>query len=363
MPKLLAEVFPPGEFLQDELDARQWTQAEFAQIIDRPAQLVSEIISGTRDISRQTAAEFGAAFGQSPQYWLNLQSSYNLWLASQSASRTDELDAVEKRALLAARAPVAELRKRGLVTTKDLDQTIVKVCGLLGIDDIRDDVAFLAAARRANRDHDVSPTQRTWLACARRAAEEVREVAPYSPERLGELASRLPQLLNTPEAFEDLPHLVADAGVRLVYVEQFPSSHLSGATFLHADDPNQPVIALSGRGKRLDKVLFTLLHEVGHLLEGHVAPDELVIDEDGHDDPREAAADQRAAAWCFPGGLPHSAGAIRKPWVDRTAAKFGVHPIVVVGHLQHLGRLDWRTSLVRGAPTVVDQLESWSAKA
>ena len=76
MPKLLAEVFPPGEFLQDELDARQWTQAEFAQIIDRPAQLVSEIISGTRDISRQTAAEFGAAFGQSPQYWLNLQSSY-----------------------------------------------------------------------------------------------------------------------------------------------------------------------------------------------------------------------------------------------------------------------------------------------
>lgn len=359
MSKLLAEAFPPGEFLLEELDERQWTQSEFAEIIGRPAQVVSEIVNGSRDISRQTAAEFAAAFGQSPQYWLNLQSEYNLWLAHQNDARTEELGAVEKRALLAARAPVAVLRQRGLITSDDLDGTINEVCDLLDIEDIRDDVPFFAAARRANRDQSVSPTQRAWLACARREAARSTEVGPYVPEHLAALASRLPRLLSEPDAFASLPALFAEVGVRLVYVEQFPGSHLSGATFLQDDDPDRPVIALSGRGKRLDKVLFTLLHEVGHLLEGHVVPDELIIEEDGHDDPREAEADRRAAEWCFPGGLPSATGAIRKPWIERTAARFGVHPVVVVGHLQYLERLDWRTSLVRGAPNVVEQLAQW----
>ena len=356
-----AEVFPPGDFLLEELEERHWTQAEFAEIIGRPAQLISEIINGNRDITRDTAAQFGAAFGQAPQYWLNLQNDYNAWLASQDTTRSAELDAVAKRALLAAQAPGAVLRKSGVVTSKDLDQTIREDCAFFDINVSRDDVPFLAAARRANRDQPPSPTQRAWLAFARKAAREAGAPSTkYDSAALAELASRLPRLLDDPSAFSQLPKLFAEAGVRLVYVEQFPGSHLSGASFLLNDDPEQPVIALSGRGKRLDKVLFTLLHEVGHLLEGHVTPDELVIDEDGHDDPREALADKRAGEWCFPGGLPSAVGAIRKPWVDRTATQFGVHPIVVVGHLQHLGRLDWRTSLVRGAPNVTDELAGWN---
>lgn len=72
----LAEAFHPGEFLAEELEERQWTLAEFAQNIDQSTPWVSEIISGNRDISRQTATEFGRAFGQSEQYWLNLQNEF-----------------------------------------------------------------------------------------------------------------------------------------------------------------------------------------------------------------------------------------------------------------------------------------------
>jgi len=68
-----AEVFPPGEFLRDELDARGWTQGEFAEIISRPPRLVNEIIAGERGITTETAREFSAAFCTSAQLWLNLQ--------------------------------------------------------------------------------------------------------------------------------------------------------------------------------------------------------------------------------------------------------------------------------------------------
>ena len=69
---VLAEVFPAGEFLADELDARGWTQAEFAAILDRPAQFVSEIISGKKEITRESAAQIGAALGTSAEMWLSL---------------------------------------------------------------------------------------------------------------------------------------------------------------------------------------------------------------------------------------------------------------------------------------------------
>ena len=58
-----AEVFPPGEFLQDELAARGWTQTEFAEIIGRPTRVVNEIIAGKRSISPETARDLAAGLG------------------------------------------------------------------------------------------------------------------------------------------------------------------------------------------------------------------------------------------------------------------------------------------------------------
>ncbi len=57
----LAEAFPPGDFLTEELEARHWSQGDFAQILGRPAQFVSEIISGKKEITRESAAQIGAA--------------------------------------------------------------------------------------------------------------------------------------------------------------------------------------------------------------------------------------------------------------------------------------------------------------
>ena len=43
-----AEVFPPGEFLRDELEARGWNQTEFAEILGREPRVVNEIILAKR---------------------------------------------------------------------------------------------------------------------------------------------------------------------------------------------------------------------------------------------------------------------------------------------------------------------------
>lgn len=81
MDQPMAEAFSPGEFLRDELQARGWTQAQFAKIIGRPLQLVSEIINGKKRITEQTALEIGAALGTTAKVWLNLENTWRLWRA------------------------------------------------------------------------------------------------------------------------------------------------------------------------------------------------------------------------------------------------------------------------------------------
>ena len=67
-----AEVFPPGEFIREELEERGWTQEDFAAILGRSPRLVNEVIMGKRGITPETANGLSAAFGTSAQFWMNL---------------------------------------------------------------------------------------------------------------------------------------------------------------------------------------------------------------------------------------------------------------------------------------------------
>jgi len=46
-----AEIFPPGEFIREELEARGWTQGDLAHIMGRPLRLVNELIAGKKQIT------------------------------------------------------------------------------------------------------------------------------------------------------------------------------------------------------------------------------------------------------------------------------------------------------------------------
>ena len=355
----LVEAFPPGDFLAEELEARHWSQSDFAQILGRPAQFVSEIIAGKKEITRESAAQIGAALDTGPEYWLNLQNSYLLWNQAQNDATRKDLDDVRLRARMNELAPVSLLLKRGILTGRSLTQQANELVDLFQIDHIEDTPSFLAAARRSNRDEEPTPTQKAWLACARKYAQNI-QASEYDPVGLTNLAERLSRLVADPENFATLPGEFAAVGVRLVYVEAFPGSKLNGASFLLDGDTQQPVIALSGRGKRLDVVLFTLLHEVAHIVLGHVTHERLVIDEDSSDEPAEIAADEKAGQWQIPGGLPTPPAAVRRGWIESNAQRIGIHPVVVLGRLQRDKALDYRTALAKGAPTVSAHLEHWS---
>src|SRR5881398_1107752 len=78
----------PGEHLAEQLEALGISAAALARQLKVPTNRVTGILNGQRAITGDTALRLGHFFGTSPEFWLNLQSLYELRLAEQRAGKT-----------------------------------------------------------------------------------------------------------------------------------------------------------------------------------------------------------------------------------------------------------------------------------
>jgi addiction module HigA family antidote len=77
----------PGEHLAEELEALNMSATELARQLHVPTNRITGILNGQRAITGDTALRLGHFFGTSPQFWLNLQSRYELRLAERKAGK------------------------------------------------------------------------------------------------------------------------------------------------------------------------------------------------------------------------------------------------------------------------------------
>ena len=78
----------PGEHLAQELEALDMSAAELARKINVPTNRVTQILNGTRAITGDTALRLAHFFGTSAEFWLNLQSLYDLRVAQQRVGKS-----------------------------------------------------------------------------------------------------------------------------------------------------------------------------------------------------------------------------------------------------------------------------------
>jgi addiction module HigA family antidote len=78
----------PGEQLAEELKALDMSAAGLARQLGVPTNRITGIVNGQRAITGDTALRLGHFFGTSPEFWLNLQSLYELRQAEQRVGKT-----------------------------------------------------------------------------------------------------------------------------------------------------------------------------------------------------------------------------------------------------------------------------------
>lgn len=84
MPRLAIH---PGEILADELTELGVSPTELSRLINVPPNRVTQIIHGRRGITGDTALRLGHWFRNSAQFWLNLQSAYDIRVAEEKAGK------------------------------------------------------------------------------------------------------------------------------------------------------------------------------------------------------------------------------------------------------------------------------------
>jgi addiction module HigA family antidote len=78
----------PGEHLAEELEALDMSAAALARQLKVPTNRITGILNGQRAITGDTALRLAHFFGTSAEFWLNLQSLYELRLAEQKAGKS-----------------------------------------------------------------------------------------------------------------------------------------------------------------------------------------------------------------------------------------------------------------------------------
>jgi addiction module HigA family antidote len=89
----------PGVYLKELLDELNLSQYRLARELGVPAMRINYVVKGRRPVTAELALRLGRYFGQSPRYWINLQSRYDMDVAEDSLS---ERVAREVRPLKAA---------------------------------------------------------------------------------------------------------------------------------------------------------------------------------------------------------------------------------------------------------------------
>ena len=90
----------PGEHLAEQLEALAMSAAELARQLGVPTNRITAILNGQRAVTGDSALRLGHFFGNSPQFWLNLQAIYELRVAQQKAG-----PAIDALPTLASRRP------------------------------------------------------------------------------------------------------------------------------------------------------------------------------------------------------------------------------------------------------------------
>lgn len=349
--RIPAEVFPPGEFLQDELNARDWTQVEFAEIIRRPPRLINEIIAGKRAITPDTAKEIAAALGTSAQFWLNLEISYQLSKARPVAEN------IARTAKLHENFPIREMVKRGWIESSSNTEVIeTQVLKFFDLKSIEDDLELPHAAKKPVHNYEdktISKVQRAWIYRVKQIAKSVA-VPKYSEKALREAIPQLRNLLLTPEEIRHIPRILMECGIRFIVVEALPSAKIDGVTLWL--DKTSPVIGMSLFRDQIDNFWFVLRHEIEHILNhdgqeiGEIIDPDLSGDFAGVSDDLpevERQANAAAADFCVPTQKIEAFIIRKKPFFyERDVVAFAelqkVHPGLVVGQMQYrLNKYDW----------------------
>lgn len=341
----------PGEYLEEWIEDQGLSQQRAAELLGSSRKHVNEIVNGRAPITSDTAMRLQRVVGIPAQTWLKYEAMYRADLA-----RIADEEGLAAYADEIAPSTVSHLQSIGVTgaTRSDPGRLVSDFlafhrCGTWGTyDHLHAEVAtgdyVLAALKDAGTTIDRTLLT-TWLRTAEltEAFERGRSYS-YSPETLRAALPRLRARAAAPDStmLRDMADILAGLGVVFIVVEPPKNFPLLGMT--RWIDKRVPVIQQTGRWGKDGFVIWTLFHELGHVLNDLRGEMHLEYSTDKkRNDAAEKQANKFAKDILFdrPGLAPFR-GLFRDRDIAAAAKEVGIAPGVAVQQMHRRRMLDYK---------------------
>lgn len=318
---------PPGATIREQLIDRGMNQKEFALRMDMSEKHISRLINGEVRLTPDVAVRLEMVLGVPARFWSNLEAIYREKLEKVRVENAMDSDIEVARLLpyneMAKLTWVPEtnnqtekveyLRKYfGVVELSLLDNTqITKIaCRRLAITE-KSDLALLAWAQEIkilSRGIKTEPVNIKGL------IDNMQMVKRMTRLQEGEFCPKL-------------QHILSQYGIALIILPHLRGSFLQGASFMEG---NKIVVGLTTRRKTSDIFWFSLFHEFGHIVLGHIGKPDGTTKKD-EDDADQWAQNTLIAPDRYE---EFKRGTISSESICTFAEDNGIAPGIVVGRLQ-----------------------------
>ena len=336
--------FHPGCYVEDYINELGISQIEFATRMGTTGKTISKLVNGQINLSNDLAKKLSVMTGISVESWLNLQTTYDRKLIE--IEKLKEFDAQKEIASLIDYSYFVNYA--GLPSTRDARERIANLCKFFTIADIRvlKEQDFLVNFRSKKGTFELKNevNSRAWIQTALNMSRNI-ETKPYNSEKL---KSYLPEIRNMttmdPEVFlPRMKDIFAECGVAFVLLPHLKNSGVHGA--VRWDNQDRVVLAMNNRDVNADIFWFSLFHEIKHVLQQKLKTVFVVSEElefKNMDYELEKEADKFASEYLISSRYLNKIIG-RKNISDEDILNFsneiGIHPGIVVGRLQHEGKL------------------------
>ena len=326
---------PPGATVREQIVDRGMTQKEFALRMDLSEKHVSKLLNGDVQLTPNMAVRLEMVLGIPAKFWNNLEAIYR-----EKLTRVQEEQEMEADLALAKKFPYRALVQMQWVPDTAIPTAQVfnlrKFFEVVRLTMVMDTRITGMACRRLLVTERSNFALVAWVQKAKLAARN-RETQPIDLQGLQrDLADLRAMTTMSPDEFcQKLMNRLAARGIVLVFLPHIPGSFLHGATF---HDGPKIVMGMTVRGRDADKFWFSLFHELGHVLLGHVGLAEGTSDKD------EEEANAFARDTLIPIEMYQSftrAGNFSKKAIVQFAESIGLAPGIVLGRLQKEGLLPY----------------------
>ena len=335
----------PGEVLKDELTSRNIKQREFAAEIGMQPTMLNEIINGKRAITPQIAIIIEKALQIEADFWLNVQSQYELDTERIKERTIKKLQTIEVWQMITKYVPVKYFRKEGFLTgVQEKDIALIKdIYKVSNIEGIAENIGLQKSMSFFRKSSQLQVDEINLLGWSKLAAFKAKQlkVNSFDTKKLPELKKELRKLFfinqNTKKSTKIL---LENYGVKLVFLQKFDKTPVDGYSFISG---NNPSIALTLRHKRIDNFAFTIMHELGHI-EMHLGKnnESEFIDFYGKGivkNDKEIEADNYAKELLISASEWEDFIKNFTPYTDekilRFSEKYEIHPYIVFGRISH----------------------------